>query len=173
MLIAIGGLSGTGKSSLARELAPHVAPAPGALLLRSDVERKSFLGLRKPSTFRPKPIRSRRVPKSMESWPTRLPASWTRVIRLSSMRCLPSRTSGPRSRRLRHQRGTAFRGLFLVADLQTRLNRVGTRGLDASDANADIARQQESFELGRIEWIKIDASGSLPETLELARAAIR
>ena len=40
MLIAIGGLSGTGKSSLARELAPHVAPAPGALWLRSDVERK-------------------------------------------------------------------------------------------------------------------------------------
>ena len=69
--------------------------------------------------------------------------------------------------------GAAFRGLLLAADLQTRLNRVGTRGLDASDANAEIARQQESFELGSIEWIKIDASGSLPETLELARVAIR
>ena len=45
MLIAIGGLSGTGKSSLARELAPHVAPAPGALLLRSDVERKTLFGV--------------------------------------------------------------------------------------------------------------------------------
>src|SRR4029079_10194114 len=44
-LIAIGGLSGTGKSSLARELAPHVAPAPGALLLRSDVERKRLFGV--------------------------------------------------------------------------------------------------------------------------------
>ena len=67
----------------------------------------------------------------------------------------------------------AFRGLFLVADLQTRLNRVGTRGLDASDANAAVALQQELFALGSIEWIEIDASGSLPETLERARAAIR
>ena len=67
----------------------------------------------------------------------------------------------------------AFRGLFLVADLQTRLNRVGTRGLDASDANAAVALQQETFALGRIEWIEIDASGSLPQTLERVRAAIR
>ena len=44
-LIAIGGLSGTGKSSVARELAPHVGPAPGALLLRSDVERKKLFGV--------------------------------------------------------------------------------------------------------------------------------
>ena len=68
---------------------------------------------------------------------------------------------------------SAFRGLFLVADLQTRINRVGTRGLDASDANAAVALQQESFALGRIEWVEIDASGSLPETLERSRAAIR
>src|SRR5215475_13425031 len=34
-LIAIGGLSGTGKSLLARMLAPEVAPQPGAVVLRS------------------------------------------------------------------------------------------------------------------------------------------
>jgi hypothetical protein len=69
--------------------------------------------------------------------------------------------------------GVAFRGLFLVADLETRLHRVGTRRLDASDANAAVALQQESFALGTMEWIEIDASGSLRETLERARAAIR
>src|SRR6185295_9560190 len=52
----------------------------------------------------------------------------------------------------------AFRGLFLVADLQRRLNRVGTRGLDASDANATVAVQQESYALGSIAWVEIDAS---------------
>ena len=66
-----------------------------------------------------------------------------------------------------------FRGLFLVADLQTRLNRVGARGLDASDANATVALQQETFALGQIEWTEIDASGSLPDTLARARAALR
>ncbi len=44
-LIAIGGLSGTGKSLLARRLAPDIAPAPGALWLRSDVERKAQFGI--------------------------------------------------------------------------------------------------------------------------------
>src|SRR5262249_48674743 len=44
-LVAIGGLSGTGKSALARALARFVAPMPGAVVLRSDVERKRMLGV--------------------------------------------------------------------------------------------------------------------------------
>src|SRR5215213_8261657 len=43
-LIAIGGLSGTGKSALARSLAPKLAPPPGAVVLRTDVERKALFG---------------------------------------------------------------------------------------------------------------------------------
>src|SRR6202012_4940409 len=39
-LVAIGGLSGTGKSVLARALAPDIIPVPGAIVLRSDVLRK-------------------------------------------------------------------------------------------------------------------------------------
>jgi aminoglycoside phosphotransferase family enzyme len=38
-LIAIGGFSGTGKSALARMLAFDIAPIPGAVVLRSDIER--------------------------------------------------------------------------------------------------------------------------------------
>ena len=44
-LIAIGGLSGSGKSTLARRLAPFVGAAPGALIVRSDVIRKTLLGV--------------------------------------------------------------------------------------------------------------------------------
>ena len=44
-LIAIGGFSGFGKSTLARRLGPGIGPAPGALILRSDVIRKSLLGI--------------------------------------------------------------------------------------------------------------------------------
>src|SRR5262249_1544467 len=43
-LVAVGGLSGTGKSVLAAALAPGLAPQPGAWWLRSDVERKALLG---------------------------------------------------------------------------------------------------------------------------------
>ncbi|HYF09697.1 MAG TPA: hypothetical protein VD970_18920 [Acetobacteraceae bacterium] len=43
-LVAIGGLQGTGKSRLARLLAPAIGPAPGALVLRSDEGRKRLFG---------------------------------------------------------------------------------------------------------------------------------
>src|SRR5690242_7621846 len=43
-LVAIGGLSGTGKSLLARALAPAITPLPGAVVLRSDIERKTLFG---------------------------------------------------------------------------------------------------------------------------------
>ncbi|MHA1600544.1 MAG: bifunctional aminoglycoside phosphotransferase/ATP-binding protein, partial [Alphaproteobacteria bacterium] len=44
-LVAIGGLSGTGKTCLAHELAPGLGAPPGALHLRSDVLRKSYHGV--------------------------------------------------------------------------------------------------------------------------------
>ncbi|MBI3705736.1 MAG: AAA family ATPase, partial [Rhizobiales bacterium] len=44
-LIAVGGLSGTGKSLLTRALAAELPPAPGAVWLRSDVERKAQFGV--------------------------------------------------------------------------------------------------------------------------------
>ena len=39
-LVAVGGLSGTGKTTLAGRLAPRFGAAPGAVHLRSDIERK-------------------------------------------------------------------------------------------------------------------------------------
>ena len=44
-LIAIGGLSGSGKSSVAHALAPHLGVFPGAVHVRSDVERKRLYGV--------------------------------------------------------------------------------------------------------------------------------
>ena len=43
-LIAIGGLSETGKSLLSHDLAPELRPSPGAVVLRSDIERKALFG---------------------------------------------------------------------------------------------------------------------------------
>ena len=44
-LVAVGGLSGTGKSVLARALAPVVMPQPGAVVLRTDVLRKQHFAV--------------------------------------------------------------------------------------------------------------------------------
>ena len=43
--VAVGGLSGTGKTKLARVLAPELKPMPGAVIVRSDVERKALFGV--------------------------------------------------------------------------------------------------------------------------------
>ncbi|MDZ5646204.1 AAA family ATPase [Nitrospirillum sp. BR 11828] len=42
-LIAIGGLPGTGKSTLARMLAPEIGPIPGAVILQSESLRRRLL----------------------------------------------------------------------------------------------------------------------------------
>lgn len=65
-----------------------------------------------------------------------------------------------------------FRGLFLVADLPTRLSRVGSRGPDASDADARVARMQAAFDIGTVTWTIVDASGTPEQTLANARAAM-
>ena len=44
-LIVVGGLSGTGKTTLAAALAPTLGGAPGALHLRTDLERKWLAGV--------------------------------------------------------------------------------------------------------------------------------
>jgi len=46
VVVAIGGLMGTGKTTLARGLAPELGPAPGALVLRSDEVRKRLQAVR-------------------------------------------------------------------------------------------------------------------------------
>ena len=66
----------------------------------------------------------------------------------------------------------AFQGLFLAAELDTRLARVSARTGDASDADASIARKQDQYDLGRIKWSRVDASGTPEDTLIRARAML-
>ena len=66
-----------------------------------------------------------------------------------------------------------FCGLFLFTDLTTRLQRVGARAPDVSDADAEVVRKQEEFTIGAITWECVDASGSPEQTLANALAAIK
>jgi predicted kinase len=68
--------------------------------------------------------------------------------------------------------GVPFHGLFLETDLNTRLDRVGGRSGDASDADADVARNQEHYELGGLDWSKVDASGVPQDTLSKAKRVL-
>jgi dephospho-CoA kinase len=65
-----------------------------------------------------------------------------------------------------------FAGLFLVADLATRLSRVGRRTHDASDATPEIAGLQETYNIGEVDWAVIDASGTLEQTVKQCQTRI-
>ena len=65
--------------------------------------------------------------------------------------------------------GATFHGFFLEAGVDERLRRIAARGPDASDANREVALNQESDNIGKLDWAKVDASGSPDQTL--ARAA--
>jgi predicted kinase len=68
--------------------------------------------------------------------------------------------------------GVSFHGFFLEAPLATRLERVGARSRDASDADAGVVRAQEGYDLGPLQWTRIDATGSLDDTLLRARSQL-
>jgi uncharacterized protein len=172
-LVAIGGLSGTGKSLLARSLAPFVAPSPGALVVRSDVERKNLFDAveteRLPGDAY-QPEVSTKVYQVLADKAARITAARHSVI-VDAAFAKPDERAAIAA--VAGSTNAMFRGLFLVANLQTRLDRIGARRLDASDADVTVARLQETFTLGLVDWTEIDASGSPAETLERARAAIR
>ena len=65
--------------------------------------------------------------------------------------------------------GAPFTGIWLDAPLAIREARVSARMNDASDANSAVARVQESFDVGPLSWRRVDASGSVDQTLEKAR----
>jgi len=171
-LIAVGGLSGTGKSALARALAPELPPAPGAVVLRSDVERKARFGIAE-NEHLPAEAYALEVSTALYS---DLAATARRVIAAGHSAIVDAVYARPHERAAIAAAGAPFRGIFLAADLPTRLDRVTGRTADASDADARVARVQEDYDLGDFDppgWTLLDASGTPEETLARAKAALR
>jgi predicted kinase len=169
-LVAVGGLSGTGKSVLARALAPALKPEPGAVVLRSDVERKAQFGVAETERL-PEEAYAREVTARVYA---ALAAKARRVVAAghSAVADAVFAEPGERAAIAEAAGAAAFRGLFLSADVETRVARVGNRAHDASDADARIARAQERYDLGAIDWVTVDAGDDPPATLSRARAAL-
>lgn len=169
-LVAVGGLSGTGKSLLARALAAEIAPAPGAVWLRSDAERKAMFGVGETDKL-PQHAYTREVTEKVYA---ALAAKARRVLDAGHSVLVDAVFADAQERTaIEHAAaGAAFHGLFLDAPLDVRLARVGGRSGDASDADTAVAQAQAQYDLGTMTWRKIDAAGTPDETLEHARAAL-
>ncbi|MET4388040.1 aminoglycoside phosphotransferase family enzyme/predicted kinase [Bradyrhizobium sp. F1.4.3] len=171
-LIAVGGLSGTGKTVLARALAPAVAPQPGAVVLRSDAIRKQMSGVRDTDRLPP----SAYTPELAERVYQALAQRARRVLAQGHSAIVDGVFARDFERdafaALARECNVPLAGLFLVADLATRQARIGGRRGDASDATQEVAALQEHYNIGHIGWATIDASGTQEQTLQSCRDAI-
>ena len=171
-LIAVGGLSGTGKTRLAQALAPDIGPVPGAVIVRSDIERKALFGIGETERLPQDayaPAINRRVYDVILAKARRALDAGHSAILDAVFAQAAERTAAAAAAATA---GVVFRGLFLAANLDRRLARVSTRAHDASDAGERVARAQESYNLGPLDWVRIDASGTVTETADRARAAL-
>jgi aminoglycoside phosphotransferase family enzyme/predicted kinase len=172
MLIAIGGLSGTGKSVLARALAPYVNPDPGAVVLRSDVLRKRLLCVKETDrlpegAYRPEV--TRQIYEVLRQHALRILSQGQSVV-VDAV--FADRTERTAIRDDARKLGVRFVGLYLQTDLATRQRRVGARSRDASDATPEIAALQETYKIDAVDWTLVDASGTPEQTLKLCQPAI-
>jgi len=171
-LVAIGGLSGTGKTSLAHALAPALGPVPGARILRSDVLRKRSFGV-SPETRLPKaayePAVSERVYLALwEEAAETLAAGYAVLADAVFLRPDERQAIGEAAR----SKGVPFTGLWLEAAPEVLARRIEGREHDASDATVGVMRRQTTLDSGPIAWHRIDACGGIERTEEQARAIL-
>jgi uncharacterized protein len=168
LLIAIGGLSGTGKSVLARGLAGLVGPAPGAVIVRSDIARKRLFGVDETTALPEsayRPDTSKQVYDEISNIAHRILAQGHSVV-LDAVYLLEAERA--QTADLAAKQGIRFVGLFMTADLATRLSRIEGRRDDASDATQDVVLKQEAADIGVVDWHMIDASGTPNQSLRNA-----
>ncbi len=159
-LIAIGGFSGSGKTTVAEALAACVGAPPGARIVESDRIRKALHGV-PPETRLPdkayRPQVSEQVYREM-AWRTELilaeggsvvadavfdrPSARTRIERAARDQCAP------------------FLGIWLNVSPEVMWHRVDQRRGGPSDATVDVLSRQLQRDPGTIAWHRLDAAQS-------------
>jgi uncharacterized protein len=171
-LIAIGGLSGVGKSTIAARLAPALGLRPGARMLRSDVIRKRLCGV-VPETPLPasayEPEMSRRVYQTIRNKArTVLRAGYCVIIDAVSLSEDERRSFAA----VAEQAGVPFAGIWLSASPETMTTRLRTRRDDASDASADVLQDQLHRDPGPIDWLRVEVGGDREADVVAVRGAL-
>lgn len=160
-LVVIGGFSGTGKTTLARALAPAVGAAPGAVHVRSDVTRKILLHKAPLTRLGPSGYTaavSRRTYAEIARQAREVLQQGHSVVLDAVHGTADTRTT---AEQIAQDLGCGFVGFWLEAGDATRRARVQTRAPDASDADAEVVRTQSQADPGPIDWIRVDTDRPL------------
>ncbi len=156
IVLGIGGLPGTGKSTLARALAPRLGPAPGAVIVRSDEIRKRQHGVAPEQKLPPDaytPAASAAVFAELAAAVRILAAAGHAVVADATFMAPAHRDA------LAQAAGTTpCLGIWLHAPLPVLEARVAARHGDASDADVMVLRQAARHDPGPGQWCAIDAT---------------
>jgi aminoglycoside phosphotransferase family enzyme/predicted kinase len=173
-LVAVGGLSGTGKTTLAAALAPELGPAPGAVHLRSDLERKSLFGVEETVRL---PAQSYTHEASAQVYAillrkARLALAAGHAVIVDAVYSAPEERAAIAA--VATQLGVPFLGLWLTAASQTLVARVAARRNDASDATSEVVQRQLTQEIGALSpaWRVLGAGGSAEDVHGRAVSAL-
>jgi aminoglycoside phosphotransferase family enzyme/predicted kinase len=168
-LVAIGGLSGTGKSTVARSLAPAFAGPVGAVHLRSDEIRKRLAGIpvrnRLPAASYTSDM-SRKVYETMFDLARRALDAGVPVIVDAVFAREDERHS---IEAVARAAGVAFRGVWLDAPAPVLEARIADRRGDASDATVEVLGDQLGYAIGHLGWKVIDVSGGVDDVAAAVR----
>jgi aminoglycoside phosphotransferase family enzyme/predicted kinase len=160
-IVAIGGLSGTGKSSVAAALAPLLGSAPGARTLSSDRLRKRLCGVAPTTRLPPEaytPELSAEVYALLRSEAARIAAcGWSVIVDAVHARPEERAAIEAEARAL----GLPFAGFWLEADADLSERRVAARRDDVSDATVNVLAAQRRYDIGEMSWTRMDASRAI------------
>ncbi len=158
-LIAIGGLSGSGKSVVARAIAAEIGPFPGAVIVRSDLERKRLFGVA-PDARLPTEAYTQAISDQVYAQCRKragLALAVGRPVIVDAVHAKPQERDAVTALAASH--GAAFTGLWLDVPAALMRERVGKREGDVSDATPSVVDAQLAYDLGALAFERIDASG--------------
>ena len=151
--VGIGGLQGTGKSRLARALAPDIGATPGAVILRSDEIRKRRAGVA-PETRLPA---HSYAPDESAAVFAELRAAARVALDAGHAVVADAVFQRPEEREALAALDPGFTGFWLEAPLDLLRARIEARQDDASDATPAILEAAAQRETGPIQWTRLDA----------------
>ncbi len=166
-----GGLA-TGKSSLARAVAPALGPVPGARMVHTDIIRKRLAGVA-PETRLPPGAYSRemndRVYGALYAEATEALRAGYAVI-VDAVSLLPAERAA--TAEIPRSVGVSFTGIWLEAPPELLAERIAARTGDASDATVDVLHLQLGHNPGPIEWHRLDAAKGIADLAAAARSIL-
>ena len=161
VLAAVGGLSGSGKSTFSRAIAPALGASPGAVILRTDEVRKRLLNVPPTQVAGPEAY----APVAYTQTYDELFANARALLNAGRAVVLDASFIEPdmraRAEALARDVGVTFQAAWLDAPADVLEARVADRTGDASDATVAILHDQLARGAGPLTWPRVDATASV------------